>query len=248
MLATSACDPSPPAMPITSAPRSIAPASQVEQVVARSEDHRLDTPLAAFVFQVEPFRLPASGLQVHDQDPVGGRGNRGPRSLALFERAHVATEGEPREGDGEQQRHDADEQRHRTAALLGDPDDDESRERGEGDEDGDRPAADPRGSVRTTRRARRRRARRAGRRRRGMSSTTATSVATTTRAPRTIAPTAASRRLISGFSADGIIAASVERTDGRCQSVRSAAVPMSARVSNPTPAPTHRPPITSVSQ
>ena len=72
---------------------------------------------------------------------MGRRGDRDPRGLALLERPHVATEREPREGDREQQRYHADEQRHRTAALLGDPDEHEPRERGEGDEDGDRPAA-----------------------------------------------------------------------------------------------------------
>ena len=116
-------------------------ASQVEHVVARLEDHGLDTPLPTLVHQVEALRLPASGLQVHDQDPVGRRTDGNARRLALLERPHVATEGEPREGDGEQQQHQANEQGHRTPALPGDPHEHEPRERGEDDQDRDRPAA-----------------------------------------------------------------------------------------------------------
>ena len=74
--ATSAWEPSPPAMPITSAPRSMASwASSSRSSPGWSTTGSMPRG-PALVDQAEPLGLPAAGLQVHDQHAAGGPGRR----------------------------------------------------------------------------------------------------------------------------------------------------------------------------
>ena len=78
--ATSACDPSPPAMPITSAPRSIAPRASSSRSSPGSEDHRLDAAPAALLDQGEPLGLPARRtVRFMMRTPCRGRTDRDAR-------------------------------------------------------------------------------------------------------------------------------------------------------------------------
>ena len=117
-LATSACEPSPPAMPITSAPRSIALLRELEQVVPGLEDHRLDAAAAALLDQREPLRLPAAGPRVHDEDAVRCRSHLGARDRLRPQRPAIAAERVADEdgGPGEQPEHDDEAQ---AVALRG---------------------------------------------------------------------------------------------------------------------------------
>jgi hypothetical protein len=67
--------------------------NRLEPVHPPFQDDRRDAPAPALVDQVELLRLPAAGVQVHEQDPVFRGGDGGPRRLALFQ---------GRNGDGSQ--------------------------------------------------------------------------------------------------------------------------------------------------
>ncbi len=72
--ATSACEPSPPAMPMTSAPRATASSASASRSEPCVEHDRLDAALAAEPLELEPLRLPAAGPRVHDEHRVARAG------------------------------------------------------------------------------------------------------------------------------------------------------------------------------
>ena len=59
-VATSACEPSPPAIPMTSAPRAMALLGELEQIIAGLQHDRLDAPPPRLAGEVEALGLAAA--------------------------------------------------------------------------------------------------------------------------------------------------------------------------------------------
>ena len=137
MLATSACEPSPPAMPTTSAPRSMASRASWSRSSPALQHDRLDPARAALVHEVELLGLPAAGLEVHDQHAVARGRHRRARRLALLERAHVARQRVAREQQRDAQERQPHQQREHVALAADDLDDHDGDGRHDGDDDPD---------------------------------------------------------------------------------------------------------------
>ena len=104
-------------MPMTSAPPSIARSGELEQVVARLEDDRLDAAPLALLDQTEPSHLAAAGLRVHEEDARAGGRHRHPRRRLRSERRPVAPERVAHEEGGPAEQRQHHDQRH--AVVLG---------------------------------------------------------------------------------------------------------------------------------
>ncbi len=90
--ATRAWEPSPPAMPMHVGTAGDGLLGQLEQVVARGQDHRFDAAPPRLLDQVEAFDLAATRPGVHEQDRAGRRADDGPRGGAALQRLDVASQ------------------------------------------------------------------------------------------------------------------------------------------------------------
>ena len=90
--ATSAWEPSPPAMPSTSAPPGDGPLGKLAQVVARTEHDRFNAAAARLLDQVESFDLAATGSGVHEQHRANRGSHKGARGGAALQRRDVASQ------------------------------------------------------------------------------------------------------------------------------------------------------------
>ena len=220
---------------------------ELEQIVPGTQDHRLDPPLPAFILQVEALGLPAPGLQVHDQHASSGGRHMRARKVGLLQRSDVATQREPSERNGQQEQHDPKHQRWEPGVVEV-PGDQDPHDRGDGDHGGDQASnADARERV-------------PGRERRDREERElhhdSADVADHDRARPDDDDHRQDDRGYRGESAPpaGRLGRRVHGVDdprSAWDGGRPASCPprlQAARVTRPTPAPTHRPPTTSVSQ
>ena len=198
--ATNACEPSPPAMPMTSAPRSIAAwASSSRSSPGWSTTGSMPRS-PALVGQPELLGLPAPGLQVHDEDALTGRADRRARHPERLQRVGVPPERVAAECSGSgQERHDDDQAQ---ALPLGrEHDGGDQDERGRLRRGKPRCGASPCGWRRPTPPPPPPAAAAARRRSRPTSPTSPTTATTSAVTASSSAPTAAARRLGSSGSA-----------------------------------------------